>query len=54
MVYPGTVTGCSSVEVTLSTAEGMCHVWHFFTVMLPEALEAINEVAGFIREHLRE
>jgi len=43
----------AGIEVTLNAAEGMCHVWHFFTIMLPEALEAINEVAGFMREHLR-
>ena len=41
------------VEVTLHTAEDMCHVWHFFTSMLPEALEAIEEIARFIRKHLR-
>ena len=41
-------------EVTLNAAEGMCHVWHFFTTMLPEALEAIEEIALFIRNHLRE
>lgn len=44
----------AGVEVTLNTAEGMCHVWHFFTIMLPEALEAIEEVARFIRKNLRE
>ena len=44
----------AGVEVTLNTAEGMCHVWHFFTTMLPEALEAIEEVARFIRKNLRE
>ena len=44
----------SGVDVTFNAVEGMCHVWHFFSIMLPEALEAINEVAGFMREHLRE
>jgi len=44
----------AGVEVTLNAAEGMCHIWHFFTIMLPEALESINEVAGFVREHLKE
>lgn len=43
----------AGVEVTLNTAEGLCHVWHYFTIMLPEALEAIKEVAMFMREHLR-
>jgi len=42
----------SNVEVTLNAAEGMCHVWHFFTAMLPEALEAIEEVARFMRKNL--
>jgi acetyl esterase/lipase len=41
----------AGVEVTLNAAEDMCHVWHFFTSMLPEALQAIDEVAGFIRKH---
>ncbi len=44
----------AGVEVTLNTAEDMCHVWHFFTTMLPEALEAIEEVARFMRKHLME
>jgi acetyl esterase/lipase len=44
----------AGVEVTLNKAEGMCHVWHFFTIMLPEALEAIEEVARFMRKHLGE
>jgi acetyl esterase/lipase len=44
----------AGVEVTLNKAEDMCHVWHFFTIMLPEALEAIEEVARFMRKHLGE
>jgi acetyl esterase/lipase len=40
------------VDVTLNAAEGLCHVWHFFTVMLPEALEAIDEVARFMRKNI--
>jgi acetyl esterase/lipase len=42
----------AGVEVTLNTAEDMCPVWHFFSSMLPEALEAIEEVARFMRKHL--
>jgi acetyl esterase/lipase len=42
----------AGVDVTLNTAEDMCHVWHFFSSMLPEALEAIEEVARFMRKHL--
>jgi acetyl esterase/lipase len=44
----------AGVEVTVNAAEGMCHVWHFFTTFLPEALEAIEELSTFIRNHLRE
>jgi len=43
----------AGVEIILNTAEDMCHVWHFFTSMLPEALEAIEEIALFMRKHLR-
>ena len=42
----------SGVEVSLNVAEGMCHVWHYFTVMLPESIAAIKEIAVFMREHL--
>jgi acetyl esterase/lipase len=42
----------AGVDVTLNTAEDMCHVWHFFSSMLPEALEAIEAVARFMRKHL--
>jgi monoterpene epsilon-lactone hydrolase len=42
----------AGVEVVLKEVEDMFHVWHFYTVMLPEALEAIQEVGGFIRQRL--
>jgi monoterpene epsilon-lactone hydrolase len=45
--------GKAGVDVTSKTAENMCHVWHFFTSKFPEALEAIEEVAQFMRKHLR-
>jgi acetyl esterase/lipase len=45
--------GKDGVDVTLNTAEDMCHVWHVFTSMLPEAIEAIGELARFIRKHLK-
>ncbi len=45
--------GQAGVDVTLNTAEGMCHVWHFFSSMLPEAMAAIEEVAQFMRKHLK-
>jgi monoterpene epsilon-lactone hydrolase len=44
----------AGVEVILNEADGMCHIWHYFTVMLPEALQAIKEIAVFMREHFRE
>jgi acetyl esterase/lipase len=42
------------VDITLNTAEDMCHVWHVFSSMLPEAMEANEEVARFMRKHLGE
>jgi acetyl esterase/lipase len=42
----------AGVEVTLNIAEDMCHVWHFFSTMFPEALEAIDEFARFMQKHL--
>ena len=45
--------GQAGVEVTLNTAEDMCHVWHFFSSMLPEAMAAIEEVAQFMQKHLK-
>ena len=45
--------GKAGVDISLNTAEGMCHVWHFFSSMLPEAMEAIEEVAKFMRKHLK-
>lgn len=45
--------GQAGVDVTLNTAEDMCHVWHFFSSMLPEAMAAIEEIAQFTRNHLK-
>ena len=39
----------AGVPVTLDTWEDMLHVWHVFA-LLPEAREAIERIAGFIRE----
>ncbi len=44
--------GKAGVDVNLNAAEDMCHVWHFFSSLLPEALAAIDEVAQFMRKHL--
>ena len=38
----------AGVEVTLTVAEDMLHVWHFFAGAVPEADEAIARVGAFI------
>lgn len=38
----------AGVEVTLTVAEDMVHVWHFFAGAVPEADEAIARVGAFI------
>jgi acetyl esterase/lipase len=43
----------AGVEVNFNEAEDMCHVWHFFSSMLPEAMAAIEEVAKFMRKYLK-
>jgi acetyl esterase/lipase len=40
------------VDVTLVVWPGMWHVWHLFGPMLPEARQAIADIARFIRERL--
>jgi acetyl esterase/lipase len=39
----------SSVDVTLSEYAGMPHVWHLFRILVPQADQAIAEIAAFIR-----
>jgi monoterpene epsilon-lactone hydrolase len=41
----------AGVEVTHRVAEGMIHVWHGFARFLPEARQAIGELAEFVRAH---
>lgn len=36
-------------DVTLETWDGMFHAWHGFTVLLPEAREALRSVGRFVR-----
>ena len=43
----------AGIDVTLFTAKDMCHVWHFFTSMLPEAMADIQGAARFMRKHLK-
>lgn len=38
-------------DVTLTVADDMIHVWHFFAGVVPEADEAIGQVARFVRHH---
>jgi acetyl esterase/lipase len=38
----------AGVEVTLTVAEDMLHVWHFFAGAVPEADEAVARVGAFI------
>ncbi len=37
--------------VTLQSWSHMCHVWHIFDEMLPEAHHAFDEIATFLKEH---
>lgn len=41
----------AGVDVTLTVAEDMIHVWHSFAGAVPEADEGIARVAAFVREH---
>lgn len=40
----------AGVEVTLTVAEDMIHVWHLFAGSVPEADEGIARVASFVRD----
>lgn len=42
----------AGVDVSLVVWPRMWHVWHLLTPMLPEAREAIDAIAAFIRERL--
>lgn len=37
--------------VTMQSWSHLCHVWHIFDNMLPEAHHAFDEIADFLREH---
>lgn len=37
--------------VTMQSWAHMCHVWHIFDEMLPEAHHAFDEIAAFLKEH---
>jgi acetyl esterase/lipase len=41
-------TADAGVDVTLTVADDMLHVWHFFAGAVPEADEAVARVGEFI------
>lgn len=42
----------AGVNVTLAVWPKMWHVWQGFSLMLPEARQAIDSIGAFIRNHL--
>ncbi len=38
-------------NVTLQSWAHVCHVWHAFDLLIPEAMDAFDEVAKFLIEH---
>ncbi len=38
-------------DATLQSWSHMCHVWHIFDDMLPEAHQALDEIASFLKTH---
>lgn len=38
-------------DATLQSWSHMCHVWHIFDDMLPEAHKALDEIAAFLKQH---
>ncbi len=43
----------SGVESRLHVYHGLPHVWHVFVGTVPEALEALDEIAEFVKEHIK-
>jgi acetyl esterase/lipase len=43
----------SGVDITFRAGIGMVHCYPLLAPMFPEATEAMNEIAGFIRRHLQ-
>jgi monoterpene epsilon-lactone hydrolase len=43
----------AGVNATLEVWPDMIHVWHSFAAILPEARQAIERIAEFVRTHLR-
>lgn len=42
----------AGLDVRLTLWPGMWHVWHLFLPWLPEARQALDEIAAFLRQHL--
>ncbi len=42
----------AGVDVTLKVWQDMFHVWHAFAEMLPEGMEAMQELADYVNERL--
>jgi acetyl esterase/lipase len=45
------VAGSSGVDVTLHVYDDMPHVWQMSYPAFPEAVEAVEELAAFVRRH---
>ena len=43
----------AGVEVELEVWDDMIHVWHAFADALPEGVQAIEGIAGFLEKRLR-
>ena len=43
----------AGVEAEVDVWDGMPHVWHHFAPILPEARQAIERIAEFMRKHIR-
>jgi len=41
----------SGSDATLQSWSHLCHVWHIFDQMLPEAHQALDEIAIFLKKH---
>ncbi len=41
----------SGTDATLQSWSHLCHVWHIFDEMLPEAHQALDEIASFLAKH---
>lgn len=39
------------VEATLFVGDGLWHGWHFFALIVPEAKQAMNDIAEFVKRH---